>query len=42
VNVSGFCCCTATVCHQGYFLQLMKHLTMFMSLAGSDNFPVNH
>jgi hypothetical protein len=21
----GVCCCTATVCHQSYFLQLMKH-----------------
>jgi hypothetical protein len=26
--------CTATACHQGYFLQLMKHLMMLMLVVG--------
>jgi hypothetical protein len=31
------CCCNATACHQGYFLQLMKHLMMLMWLVGTHS-----
>jgi hypothetical protein len=36
------CFCTATACHQGYFLQLMKHLMMLMWLVGIHIHVLKH